>query len=213
MSKKPPKVEPFHDPSAGIARQLVRLRKEVGMTLKDVAEKTGLSGAYLSRVENGQAAITIKNLSRVATAFATPISAFFADNEPPRDIVICRKAQGRAIRFRGKNSSISHLLAEGKGAKLMEPLIAHLHTARNPVPLKAHPGEEFNYVLSGECTLHFGSEEISLHAGDAVYFNSTVLHGVRSVKGKKCELLVVVSSHDFSAHSNIGKILEGRIQA
>jgi transcriptional regulator with XRE-family HTH domain len=62
-----------------IARRVAAQRREVGLTLREFGEKTGLSDAYLSRVENGRAALTIASLARIADVFATPLTRFHRD--------------------------------------------------------------------------------------------------------------------------------------
>jgi transcriptional regulator with XRE-family HTH domain len=196
-----------------IARRVAALRKEVGLTLREFGEKTGLSDAYLSRVENGRTALTIASLARIAEVFATPLNSFFEDAAQPQPIVIHRAGTGRQVRFRGRSGTLVSLLADEKHSKLMEPLIVDVSSSPTQVPPQSHPGEEFNYVIEGSCRLRFGREEFLLSTGDAVYFDATVEHAVHAIDRKPCRLLAVVSSRDFHFHRNISKVVEGRIQA
>jgi transcriptional regulator with XRE-family HTH domain len=196
-----------------IARRVAALRQEVGLTLREFGEKTGLSDAYLSRVENGRTALTIASLARIAEVFATPLNRFFEDAAQPQPIVIHRAGTGRQVRFRGRSGTLVSLLADEKHSKLMEPLIVDVSSAPREVPPQSHPGEEFNYVIEGSCRLLFGRGDFRLSAGDAVYFDATVAHAVHAINRKPCRLLAVVSSRDFHFHRNISKVVEGRIQA
>lgn len=196
-----------------IARRVATLRREVGLTLREFGEKTGLSDTYLSRVENGRAALTIASLARIGDAFATPLTAFFEEDDRPLSLVLRRAGTGRKVRFRGRAGTLVSLLADEKHSKYMEPLIVDVASAPYDVPLRAHAGEEFNYVLEGSCRLLFGREVHLLNAGDSAYFDATVEHAVHAIDGRPCRLLAVVSSHDFQFHRNIGKVVEGRIQA
>ncbi len=196
-----------------IARRVAALRREVGLTLREFGEKTGLSDAYLSRVENGHAALTITSLARIAEVFATPLTSFFEDDEQPPALVIRRAGTGRKVRFRSRSGTLVSMLADDKQHKLMEPLIVDVASAPQDVPLRAHPGEEFNYVIEGRCRLLFGEQDHVLDAGDSIYFDATVQHAVHAIDGEPCRLLAVVSSRDFQFHRNIGKVVEGRIQA
>lgn len=196
-----------------VASRLAALRQEVGLTLRELAAKTGLSDAYLSRVENGQTAVTLASLEKLAEVFAIPITAFFEEEEKPRRLVLCRAGQGRKARFRGRTGTLVELLADAKHAKLMEPLIAEVSSASRPVKPLGHPGEEFNYVIRGRCQFVFDREKHTLEAGDSVYFDATVPHAVHAIRGEPCQLLAVVTSRDFQVHRNISKILEERIQA
>ncbi|HSI82451.1 MAG: helix-turn-helix domain-containing protein [Candidatus Methylacidiphilales bacterium] len=197
-----------------VAARIAALRKEVGLTLRELASRTGLSDAYLSRVENGQTAVTLASLEKLAAIFATPIATFFETEDEPRRVVLCRSGQGRNARFRGSKGTPVELLAEDKHGKLMEPLIVDVSSAAMEVPAMGHPGEEFNYVIEGECTFFFGDEQYLLKTGDSVYFDASIPHVLRATGGpERCRILAVVTSRDFSIHRNIAKILEERIQA
>lgn len=195
-----------------VARRLAALRKEVGLTLRELAAKTGLSDAYLSRVENGRIAVTLATLEKLAAVFATPITTFFEEEARPVPLVLCRASQGRKARFRGRAGTLVSLLAEDKHGKLMEPLLVDVSSATRPVKPLAHAGEEFNYVVSGRCHFLFGGEKHLLRTGDSVYFDATIPHAVHAVKGEPCQLLAVVTSRDFQVHRNISKVLEERVQ-
>jgi transcriptional regulator with XRE-family HTH domain len=207
MPASQPRVE------AIVAQRLAALRREVGLTLRELSARTGLSGAYLSRVENGRTAVTLASLEKFAEVFATPITAFFEEEEPPRQLVLCRDGAGREARFRGRSGTLVQLLADAKHAKLMEPLIVDVASAPRPVQPMAHPGEEFNYVIAGRCTFLFGEQKHTLSRGDSVYFDATVPHATHPIRGEPCRLLAVVTSRDFQMHRNISKVLEARIQA
>lgn len=196
-----------------VARRLAALRREVGLTLRELATRSGLSDAYLSRVEHGRAAVTLASLEKLAAVFATPISSFFEPAQEPRPFILCRAGSGRQARFRGRTGTVVELLADEKQGKLMDALIVNVASATRPVRPVGHPGEEFNYVISGRCTFHFGVEKHLLTAGDSVYFDATIPHAVHAIKGEPCSLLAVVTSRDFQVHHNISKVLEGRIQA
>lgn len=206
----PPTTTPIEQT---IARRVAALRREVGLTLREFGEKTGLSDAYLSRVENGRTALTIASLSRIAEVFATPLTSFFEDEDRPQSIVLHRSGTGRKVRFRGRSGTLVSLLADEKHGKLMEPLIVDVASAPSEVPLRAHAGEEFNYVIEGRCRLLFGRDQFVLATGDAVYFDATIDHALHAIDRQPCRILAVVSSRDFQFHRNIGKVVEGRIQA
>jgi len=196
-----------------VARRIAALRRELGLTLRALAAKTGLSDAYLSRVENGQAAITLASLEKLAAVFVTPLTTFFEEEPEPERLALCRAGEGRPARFRGRSGTLVQLLANEKHGKLMEPLLVDVASAGRPVRPVGHPGEEFNHVLSGRCAFLFDGKKYVLSTGDSVYFDATVPHAVHAIKKEPCLLLAVVTSRDFQMHRNIAKILEGRIQA
>ncbi|WP_404424994.1 helix-turn-helix domain-containing protein [Nibricoccus sp. IMCC34717] len=192
----------------GVARRIASLRKETDLTLRELGLKTGLSEAYLSRVENGQTAITLANLARVAEAFATPISSFFEDSEAEHPIILRRRGEGKHVWLRGRNGVRVNFLADEKQGKLMEPLVVDVQSAGAAMPMVGHAGQEFVHVLEGECDYHYGSERYHLGTGDSLYFDATVPHGVIRTNPRPCRLISVVSSEDYRFHGNIARLLD-----
>jgi transcriptional regulator with XRE-family HTH domain len=189
-----------------VAARMRRLRTDKGMTLADLAERSGISSPFLSRVENHKASLTIAGLERVAAALGVPMSVFFEADELSQPIVICRSGTGRRTRLRGPNGLLLEMLAADKRGKLMEPLLVDLETASD-VTTKSHPGEEFNFVLSGECELTFGDQTIRLLAGDSVYYDASVPHAARVPAGLRCRLLSIVASRDYLFHGDLTRLL------
>jgi transcriptional regulator with XRE-family HTH domain len=196
-----------------IAKRIAGLRIESGLTLRALGAKTGLSEAYLSRVENGQTAVTIANLEKIAQVFSAPLTTFFKQEEATQPLVLCRNGSGKTVRFRGARGTLVSMLAAEKEGKLMEPLIVDVSSAPRKVPLQAHAGEEFNYVIEGQCRFLYGRTVHTLSEGDSVYFDATIEHATHAIQGKPCRLLAIISSQDMQFHRNISKVAEDRIQA
>lgn len=193
-----------------VARRLAALRAESKLTLREVAERTGLSDAYLNRVERQKTPINIANLEKVAAAFGVSLASFFDADAARQPLVVTRAGTGRKVRFRGRSGFRVELLADLKKGKLMEPLLVDLASARGKVPVQSHPGQEFNYVLEGRCTFSFGKERLELEAGDSVYFDASVPHVCQARGTGPARLVAIVASADYPLHGNIAVLLDER---
>lgn len=193
-----------------VARRMAALRQESKLTLREVAERSGISAAYLNRVERQKTPINIANLEKVAGAFGVPLASFFEADNASRPLVITRAGTGKKVRFRGRNGNRVEFLAELKRGKLMEPLLVDLSSARGVVPLRAHPGQEFNYIVEGRCMFIYGKEHAELGPGDAVYFDATVPHVTRALGDGPAYMIAVVASPDYPLHGNISVLLDDR---
>lgn len=200
---RPPGTAEIH-----VARRFAALRAESGLTLRDVAARTGLSDAYLNRVERQKTPINIANLEKVALAFGVPLASFFEASAAQQPLIVTRAGAGKTARFRGRKGFRAQLLADGKKGKLMEPILVDLASARAPVPLQSHPGQEFNYVVEGRCVFHFGKDRIELAPGDSIYFDAAVPHVCRAVGKGPARILAVVTSPNYPLHGNISVLLD-----
>jgi transcriptional regulator with XRE-family HTH domain len=72
---------PFFDLDRRIAERLKRLRADCGLSLDELARKTGVSRATLSRVENAEVSATAAVLGRLATAYGLPLSRLLYEAE------------------------------------------------------------------------------------------------------------------------------------
>lgn len=191
-----------------VAETMRRLRNQQSLTLAALGEQCGLSAAYLSRVENHRAALTLHNLDLVARALKVPMTTFFEENEAALPMELCRAGSGRKQRFVERISVGLELLAAGKRGKLMEPILVTLNPEAVRQPLRSHAGEEFNYVLTGKCAFSYGQEEMLLSEGDAVYYDASVPHAMHTADGNRCVLMAVVASRDYLFHGDLEKLLK-----
>jgi DNA-binding NtrC family response regulator len=62
-----------------IGQSIRDLRKERGLTLKQMARRTDLSVSLLSQIERAESSASVSSLFKVATALDVPITAFFGE--------------------------------------------------------------------------------------------------------------------------------------
>lgn len=191
-----------------VAETMRRLRNQQSLTLAALGGQCGLSAAYLSRVENHRAALTLHNLDLVARALKVPMTTFFEEDEAVLPMELCRVGGGRKQRIVKRITVGLELLAAGKRGKLMEPILVTLNPEETRHPLRFHAGEEFNYVLTGRCAFSYGQEDMLLNEGDAVYYDASVPHAMHAAEGKRCVLLAVVASRDYLFHGDLAKLLK-----
>ncbi|WDP89100.1 MAG: helix-turn-helix transcriptional regulator [Desulfobacter sp.] len=176
-----------------ISRNIKKLRTQKGMTLQDLADRTGLTKGYLSKVERAQKAPPYSTLTKIATGLGVEITTLLAGGAPPRDVrlFLSRKSDREIIRETDQFAGYDYeILAEGKAGKNMEPFI--IHAPWEITRTYTHEGEETIYVMEGQLEFHYGEEVIVLNAGDNIYFDSIVPHVGKSVGKTKAKLLVVI---------------------
>lgn len=72
----------------GIGEKVKKLRQDLGLSLNQVSDKTGLSATYLSRFERGVVPINVDNLEKVCSALGVEISYFIGSPRNSGDAVI-----------------------------------------------------------------------------------------------------------------------------
>jgi transcriptional regulator with XRE-family HTH domain len=64
-------------PFDSIGEKMKSLRKERKLTLKSLAEQTGVSISFLSQVERGKSSVTLESLKKIADTFRGPFPRKF----------------------------------------------------------------------------------------------------------------------------------------
>lgn len=84
-----PEYEKFDDTLAG---RLLARRQEVGLTLEEVAQRTGISRATLSRIERGDNSPTANTLGRLCSTYKVTMSQLLLEIEDDAPRLIPRSA-------------------------------------------------------------------------------------------------------------------------
>ena len=65
------------EPELVIMQTLINARKQLGLTQKQLSEKTGIAQADISKIENGNANPSLKTLQRLASAMGKKVKISF----------------------------------------------------------------------------------------------------------------------------------------
>lgn len=170
------------------------LRKSKGLTLQDVAKKSGLTKGYLSRVENGRISPSIGTLIRVVQGLEVELGDLFSNaDEGVQPIVVTEKDRKVVIDDQGHLGIVFEALTHGKGQRAMQPFFATLQPSpEDHVSLFDHEGEEFIFVLEGEIEFIYGKDRWRLKEGDSVYFRSDIPHRAVASGFRVAKIIVVI---------------------
>jgi DNA-binding XRE family transcriptional regulator len=189
---------------ASVSRQIGatarRLRNSLGLTLGEVAKRSSISSAMLSRLENGDVSPSLETLAALTAALGVPLSNLFTDVGKPRGgAQHVPKGQGLEVVRRGtKRGHTYHLLAADRGPRrAFEPFLVTLNDKSEVFPGFEHPGTEFIYLLEGSLTYRHGDETHLLKTGDALTFSGEVPHGPEKLIKTPIRMLSIIIYADL----------------
>lgn len=154
-------------------KRVREIRKQKNYTLKDLAEKSGLSISLLSQIERGIVDPTVSTFWKICTSLDIPIHHFFQGIEEER--IVVRKNQRRMMELSDSNVRY-HILSPNRVGKIEYLLVEIQPGDMSEAELVSHPGEECGYILQGELKIILDQQEIHLFEGDSICFPSTTPH-------------------------------------
>lgn len=173
------------------------LRTQRGLTLKDLAEKTGLSTAMLSQVENNLVSPSISTLWNFAEALGVKIGHFFEqEGTERRDFVVTRSGRETRISRNELSHSIPYKeLAHGMEDRSMSPFLVECdEDCEFSLKEITYEGEEFLHVMGGELLVTYGERSFDLGPGDSIYYNAQIPHRIAAHRGTRF-LAVLYEAH------------------
>lgn len=174
-----------------------RARNEMGLTLRALAKKLGISASFLSQVESGKASPSLSTLKNISDALGYTVSTLIEDGQKTGDNPIVRSNERKYLHEAGKGINL-YLLTSRDPNKQMEPLLFKLKEgATSGDATYKHFGQEFVLVLKGAIEITLNDIVYVLRKGDSIYFNSSVPHAFKNLGKEEAEAVWVVTPPTF----------------
>ncbi|MBF9003087.1 MULTISPECIES: helix-turn-helix domain-containing protein [Vibrio] len=187
-----PNIEPLR-----LGERIKTIRGELGLTLEEASQRTGLARSTLSKIENEQISPTFQAMQKLAFGLQIDMPQLF---EPPQKIIatgrrdITRKGSGKPH----PTQTYEHeLLATQLSNKKMMPFKSRVRARafdeyRDWI---RHDGEEFLLILEGSVMFYSEFyEPVELMTGDSVYYDATMGHMLVSTSEEDALILWVTAN-------------------
>ena len=173
------------------------LREGMGLSLRDLAQRSGVSAPMLSQVERGETSPTLQVASRIAAGLELRLSQLLRLDESGT-VTIVRAGERRrgGAPERGHTFEVLTAPLPGQRAELSRHVLAPGAATGGPGDPPMHePGSrEIALVEAGTVVLHVDSATHELHEGDSVVFDADLPHHFENPGPGEAALLAVVSA-------------------
>lgn len=162
--------------------KLRAVRERRGWTMKEVAERAGLSESLISQIERNRVSPAIDTLLGLVDILDLDLEYLFADFRKERAVQIVRAGARRTVSAAG--CSYEQLAAADfqDGAHGIEAFQLTIQPGCERGNSEyGHPGREMGVISQGSCELLIGAGAHRLEAGDSVSFEADAPHILRNV--------------------------------
>jgi transcriptional regulator with XRE-family HTH domain len=176
-----------------VGPRLKQLRQRRGITLRDLAEETGISLSTLSRLEAGLRRPTLEQLLPLAGAHGVTLD----------ELVGAPPTGDPRINLRPiTNSDGSTVLALTNRPGGIQAYKFVLPAATDDVvpELRTHEGYDWAFVLNGRLRLVLGEHDLVLEPGEAAEFDTRTPHWFGATSSGPVEFLSLIGKQGERAH-------------
>lgn len=166
-----------------ISQNIRSVRLAQGMTVEQLAQRSGFSKGFISQVENFRVTPSLKALDKIASALGLPMADLFKTEQKAAEYTFGNLHNGQEL-LRDEDPArygLKYLaLAYSQIGRVMDPFIVEYTPAAEERSFMMHDTEEFYLLLEGEVQyrLFDDSQSHIMKAGDTLYMRANLPHRV-----------------------------------
>ena len=175
-----------------IADRIKELRLITGLSVEEMAARTGTSVEEYEQCEAGNRNLSIAFLYHCTLSFGVDMGDLLEGKSPKlRSYALTRRGEGQ--RIEEAHNMVGFNLASGFRNRIALPLYMELNYREDAaIELVTHEGQECDIVITGKMKIQIGEHTEVLNPGDCIYYDSGTPHGMVAVGGEDCSFYAIV---------------------
>jgi transcriptional regulator with XRE-family HTH domain len=156
-----------------VGGRIRHIRKRLGISMKQLATKVGVSYLTIYRIETGKVSPSVAILTEIAFCLNYPLSSFLISDD--KSIVHIRANEQPVI----ESHNLKLRLIAPRGV-IDENISITVGKAEKGEVVSRHKniGFELAYIIKGKCIFKQADKEYELNEGDLIYHDGQVPHSV-----------------------------------
>ena len=183
-----------------LSQNIKRLRQSHNMTVEGLAQNSGFSKGFISRLENFRITPSLKALQKISAALGVNISELFQKDMVKPLYTMGNLGEGREL-IRDNNFEYGihyHVLAYQQIDRKLNPILVEYSRAKQERDFLMHESDEFFVLLEGEVNFYVSDNTTCnrMKANDTLYLTANVPHRVLLVPGCDYAKALIVYEND-----------------
>jgi transcriptional regulator with XRE-family HTH domain len=171
------------------------LREAMALSLRDLAQRSGVSAPMVSQVERGETSPTLSVAAKIAGGLDLTLSQLLRLDEEPHVVVVPQRERRKTRRNGHRFEELTPPLPGQRHSVSMHVLKPRAATGGAGDPPLHEPGSrETAVVQAGSVTLVLGDKRYELTPGDAVTFDADLLHHFENPGSTESTFMAVVTA-------------------
>ena len=187
--------KPQVEAGSAVGIRIKALREAMGFSLRDLAERSGVSAPMLSQVERGETSPTLAVAEKIAAGLELTLSQLLRLDEGEH-VAVSRAGERRRYERGGHRfEELTPPLPGQRADVSLHTLKAGATTGGPDDPPMHEPGSrETAVVLTGVLALTVDGTRHELHAGDSVTFDADLPHHFENDGEEQARFLAVIAA-------------------
>jgi transcriptional regulator with XRE-family HTH domain len=170
-----------------ISQNIKRLRQSQNMTVEGLAQNSGFSKGFISRLENFRITPSLKALQKISAALGVNITELFQKDAVKPLYTPGTLNEGREL-IRDNNFEYGihyHALAYQQIDRKLNPVLVEYRRKKLERDFLMHESDEFFVLLEGEIDFYISDDNTCrrMKANDTIYLTANLPHKVRLAPG------------------------------
>lgn len=179
-----------------LGKRIKGRRKDLKLTLEQVAEASGLSAPFISQAERNLTAPSLVSLLALARALDVDLGYFM--QIPDHGDIVHRVDTPKVIEI---DSPVRYFdLSSDLADRQMDVILMRIPPG-HVFPVDRRDGEDMLYLVSGELYASAGQTQTVLRAGDSMHFDSRLPHTASNRSQVEAVLLYVGTPSVFGRNN------------
>ncbi|MCF0121589.1 MAG: AMP-binding protein, partial [Oscillospiraceae bacterium] len=192
-----------------IASRIRNLRELEGISVEEMAKRTGVSAAEYTECEEGRSDLNFAFLYSCAAALGIDVTELI-EGASPKLTAYTVTRNGAGQRIEQAHGMVYYNLASSFKRRTAEPLrVLAMYSKEaqdKPIEVTSHEGQELDIIISGSLKIQIGDHIEILSEGDSIYYDSSAPHGMIATGGQDCAFYAIVLDPAGAAQGSAGDI-------
>lgn len=181
-----------------VGKRLKSLRMESGLTLRRLAEKSGVAFTTIQKIESNSISPTIGILMKIARGLDVKMTALLEEEPQARQVHFIEKKERKRASINRQDIEVQYI-----AQNLIDPKMFGFHLTVGPDcgsgsdPL-THGGEETVIGVQGIIDFVVGEQKFRINPGDCLHFKCNIPHKWMNTGAKPAKFYLICSESELS---------------